>query len=72
MLKPQDRKKKLWKKQKFSIRTVGKCRYCNKEVTNDMSFLCYADKSCSHYQCEKKDYYKKIIKQDHNNRLGLV
>jgi len=72
MRKPLAKKKKLWKKYTFSVRTVGKCRYCDKEVTNDMSFLCYADKSCSHFKCEEKDYYKKFIKKDSNNRLGSV
>tara|TARA_R100001530_G_scaffold135298_1_gene112143 strand:+ start:858 stop:1064 length:207 start_codon:yes stop_codon:yes gene_type:complete len=48
--------KKTWAKAKAqSIRVVGKCRYCGKEMTNDESFVCFADKTCGHYQCMKAD-----------------
>ena len=37
--------KKTWAKAKAqSIRLVGRCRYCKKEITNDESFVCFADK----------------------------
>ena len=48
--------KRTWVKAKAqSIRIVGNCRYCKKQMTNDESFVCFADKTCGHYACMKKD-----------------
>lgn len=47
--------KKTWassKRQKMVI-TVGDCLHCNKQITNDMSFIIYATKQPSHYSCYK-------------------
>tara|TARA_R110002050_G_scaffold272282_2_gene416050 strand:- start:786 stop:989 length:204 start_codon:yes stop_codon:yes gene_type:complete len=52
--------KKTWAKAKAqSIRLVGRCRYCKKEITNDESFVCFADKTCGHYECMRLDDEKK-------------
>ena len=52
----QKKPKKSWARAKAQrIRVVGNCRYCKKEMTNDESFVCFADKTCGHYNCMKKD-----------------
>ena len=53
---------KTWKKPEQIIE-LGLCRYCNKPVTNDMSFVSFADqdKTKAHHQCYKNDYYKQLI-----------
>ena len=52
--------KRTWASAKVqTIRIVGDCRYCKKEVTNDQSFVCFADKTCGHYQCMVADDEKK-------------
>tara|TARA_R110000796_G_scaffold10202_5_gene34117 strand:- start:1008 stop:1190 length:183 start_codon:yes stop_codon:yes gene_type:complete len=56
-------KKKLWTKPTQVIE-VGQCKHCNKIVTNDMSFLAFADKTHSHFNCDRKNYYKQLIKKD--------
>ena len=42
------------------------CRICGKEITNDMSFLAFADKTHAHFDCDRKEYYKKqnLTEQD--------
>ena len=57
-------KKKLWKKQKFDIRTVGKCLYCNKEITNDLSFVIFATKESAHRSC--------YIKAENKRQMELI
>ena len=48
--------KRTWAKAKAQkIRTVGPCRYCKAEITNDMSFVIFATKEPAHYECMKKD-----------------
>ena len=59
-------KKKLWKKQKFSIRTVGLCLYCKKEVTNDMRFVVFATKEPAHHSCYTKEENKKQMENNGN------
>ena len=51
----QKQKKKTWVKSKTIIIDIGKCRYCNKEMTNQESFVAFADKTKAHYQCMKED-----------------
>ena len=38
--------KRTWASAKVqTIRIVGDCRYCKKELTNDQSFVCFADQA---------------------------
>ena len=60
-------RKRTWAQAKAkaraeSVRIVGKCRYCEKQVLTDVPFVCFADKSCAHYDCMKKDDMIKQIK----------
>ena len=56
-------KNKLWKKPSIILINIGKCRYCQKEMTNAESFVAFydTDKTKAHYECMRKDDYKKII-----------
>ena len=55
-LKLKRKPKRTWARAKAqSIRTVGPCRYCKAEITNDMSFVIFATKEPAHYDCMKKD-----------------
>ena len=67
-------KNKTWKKPKSIIVVGDGCRICGKEITNDMSFLAFADKTHAHFECDRKDYYKSLINKNKskevNNRLG--
>ena len=56
-------KNKAWKKPDQII-SLGECRICNKEITNNMSFLTFADETRSHITCDKKEYFKKLIEKD--------
>ena len=47
--------KKTWVRSKTIIIDIGKCRYCNKDMTNQESFVAFADKTKAHYQCMKED-----------------
>jgi len=47
--------KKTWKKPVGRILLVGNCRYCSKSMTNDESFVVFADKTKAHYSCMKSD-----------------
>ena len=47
-------KKRRKKKYIHSI-AVGNCRYCNKLIHSDESFVSFADKTCAHYKCMKED-----------------
>ena len=51
--------KKLWKKPTVIVMDIGKCRYCNKDMTNQESFVAFADKTKAHYQCMKSDDEKR-------------
>ena len=57
----QKQKKKTWVKSKTIIIDVGKCRYCNKDMDNQESFVAFADKTKAHYQCMKADDEKKTL-----------
>jgi hypothetical protein len=59
--------KKTWKKPDQII-SLGECRLCNKEITNDMKFLSFADQTRSHFDCDRKDYYKQLIEKNKNEK----
>ena len=44
---------KTWKKP-ASIHHVGICRYCKKEITNDMSFLSFYGGTHAHFKCDRE------------------
>ena len=46
---------KTWVRSKTIIIDIGKCRYCNKDMTNQESFVAFADKTKAQYQCMKED-----------------
>tara|TARA_R100001443_G_scaffold93539_1_gene100134 strand:- start:18497 stop:18718 length:222 start_codon:yes stop_codon:yes gene_type:complete len=55
--------KKIWKKTN-NVMVVGDgCRICGKEITNDMSFLAFANKTHAHLSCDRQEYYKKLANQ---------
>jgi len=45
--------KKTWKKN-TSVHYVGICRYCKKEITNDMSFLSFYGGTHAHFKCDRE------------------
>ena len=51
----QKQKKKTWVKPTTFIIDIGKCRYCNKDMDNQESFVAFADKTKAHYSCMKSD-----------------
>ena len=51
----QKQNKKTWVKPTSIIIDIGKCRYCNKDMTNQESFVAFADKTKGHYDCMKED-----------------
>ncbi len=51
----QKQNKKTWVKPTSIIIDIGKCRYCNKDMINQESFVAFADKTKAHYQCMKED-----------------
>ena len=51
----QKQKKKTWVKPTTIIIDIGKCRYCNKDMDNQESFVAFADKTKAHYSCMKSD-----------------
>jgi len=60
--------KKTWKKPSIIVIDIGKCRYCQKDMINAESFVAFADKTKAHYECMKKDDYKKIIEKEKNEK----
>jgi len=54
-------RKKLWKKPTIIVMDIGKCKFCQAEMVNTESFVAFADKTKAHYECMRKDDYKKII-----------
>ena len=46
---------------KSSVRVVGTCIYCAKQVENDMRFVVFATKEPAHFECYTKDENKKQI-----------
>ena len=65
------KKNKTWKKPD-QILSLGECRSCNKEITNDMKFVSFADKTRSHHQCYKNDYYKQLINKKESTNEKLI
>ena len=60
--------KKTWKKP-TTIMVVGDgCRVCGKEITNDMSFLAFADKTHAHLDCDRRQYYQQLIEKQKNEK----
>ena len=57
-------RKKTWQKQKFSIRTVGSCLYCQEEVTNDVNFIVFATKEPAHHSCYTNFENKRQIEKN--------
>ena len=55
---------KTWKKSIVLEVNVGKCRYCEKDMINSESFVAFHGGDKAHYECMKKDDYKKIIEKD--------
>ena len=58
--------KKIWNKPSILVIDIGKCRYCQAPMTNSESFVAFYDeeKTKAHYECMKKDDYKKLIEKD--------
>ena len=54
-MQKQTHKKKTWIKPTTIIIDIGKCRYCNKDMDNQESFVAFADKTKAHYSCMKSD-----------------
>jgi len=61
-------KNKIWKKPSMIVVDIGKCRYCQKEMINTESFVAFADKTKAHYECMRKDDYKKLIEKEKNEK----
>ena len=59
---------KVWKKPSIILINIGKCRYCQKEMINTESFVAFADKTKAHYECMRKDDYKKLIEKENNEK----
>ena len=53
--------KKLWKKPSIILMSIGKCKFCQASMTNAESFVAFFGGDKAHYDCMKKDDYKKII-----------
>ena len=64
--------KKLWKKPSIILINIGKCRYCQKEMTNSESFVAFYGGDKAHYECMKKDDYKKLIEKEKNESNQYV
>ena len=47
---------------------IGKCRYCQKEMTNSESFVAFHGGDKAHYECMRKDDYKKLIEKEKNEK----
>ena len=60
-------KNKIWKKP-TKIIYVNDCKYCGKEITNDMSFLAFYGGTHAHFDCDRKEYYKQLIEKEKNEK----
>jgi len=54
-------KKKLWKKPSVIVMDIGKCKFCQADMVNTESFVAFYGGEKAHYECMRKDDYKKII-----------
>ena len=59
---------KLWKKPSIILINIGKCRYCQKDMTNAESFVAFYGGDKAHYECMKKDDYNKLIEKEKNGK----
>ena len=63
-------KKKLWKKPTILEMDVGFCRYCKKNILSTNSFVAFlsvdedGQRHKAHYECMKRNDYKKIIEKE--------
>ena len=55
---PQKKAKKTWGRKIHETYDVGDCKYCNKDIDSDMSFVVFATKEPAHFRCYQKDYEK--------------
>ena len=62
--------KKIWNKPSILVIDIGKCRYCQAPMTNTESFVAFYDeeKTKAHYECMRKDDYKKLIEKEKNGK----
>jgi len=72
-LKLKRNPKKSWARAKAQkIRTVGPCRYCKAEITNDMSFVIFATKEPAHYDCMKVINKQEIVEEKSENPFAIL
>ena len=62
--------KKLWKKPSVIVMDIGKCKFCQADMVNTESFVAFYDeeKTKAHYECMRKDDYKKLIEKENNEK----
>ena len=60
--------KKTWKKPSMIVIDIGKCRYCQAEMTNTESFVAFHSGDKAHYECMRKDDYKKLKEKEKNEK----
>ena len=56
--------KKIWNKPSILVIDIGKCRYCQAPMINTESFVAFYGGDKAHYDCMKKDDYKKLIEKE--------
>ena len=56
--------KKLWSKPSIKLISIGKCKFCQASMINSESFVAFYGGDKAHYDCMKKNDYKKIIEKD--------
>ena len=47
---------------------IGKCKYCQAEMVNTESFVAFYGGEKAHYECMRKDDYKKLIEKENNEK----
>ena len=60
--------KKLWKKPSIIVIDIGKCKYCQASMTNTESFVAFHGGEKAHYECMRKDDFKKLIEKENNEK----
>jgi hypothetical protein len=55
---------KTWKKPSIIVIDIGKCRYCQAEMTNAESFVAFYGGDKAHYECMKHDDQKKLSRRE--------
>ncbi len=61
-------KNKIWKKPSIIVMNIGKCKYCQAEMVNTESFVAFYGGEKAHYECMRKDDYKKLIEKEKNEK----